>query len=128
MNTRPRKSTRLTVSLDPADVATLERIAVLQDVSLLWVIRQAIRQFADRRAADHRFQARGKRCRPITLRASHALPKNASRRLPAEELRWFGPKPAPKALETFGFPAEGRRRASIENHDVGRTQGIAGIV
>lgn len=48
MNTRPRKSTRLTVSLDPADVATLERIAVRQDVSLSWVIRQAIRQFADR--------------------------------------------------------------------------------
>ena len=35
-------------SLDPADVATLERIAVRQDVSLSWVIRQAIRQFADR--------------------------------------------------------------------------------
>jgi predicted transcriptional regulator len=46
MNVRPRKAARLTVSLDPADVEALDRIAKQKDVSLSWVIRQAIRQFA----------------------------------------------------------------------------------
>jgi predicted transcriptional regulator len=51
MNARPRKSTRLTVSLDQGDVDALNRIAQQNDVSLSWVIRQAIRQFAHRKVA-----------------------------------------------------------------------------
>jgi predicted transcriptional regulator len=48
MNARPRKAARLTVSLDPADYDALSRIAQQRDVSMSWVIRQAIRQFARR--------------------------------------------------------------------------------
>ena len=45
MTARPRKATRLTVSLDAADYDALNHIAQEKDVSLSWVIRQAIRQF-----------------------------------------------------------------------------------
>jgi len=54
MNVRPRKATRLTASLDAADVEALNRIAEQQDVSLSWVIRQAIRQFANSKTATKR--------------------------------------------------------------------------
>jgi len=47
MNERPRKATRLTVSLEEQDYRTLNEIAVARDVSLSWVIRQAIRQFIE---------------------------------------------------------------------------------
>ena len=44
---RPRKSTRLTVSLDEADYGALSEIASQKDVSLSWIMRQAIRQFIE---------------------------------------------------------------------------------
>jgi hypothetical protein len=47
MNERPRKATRLTVSLEEQDYRTLTEIALAQDASVSWVIRQAIRQFID---------------------------------------------------------------------------------
>jgi predicted transcriptional regulator len=47
MNERPRKATRLTVSLEEQDYRTLNDIAVARDASLSWVIRQAIRQFIE---------------------------------------------------------------------------------
>ncbi|RVE80788.1 CopG family ribbon-helix-helix protein [Sinorhizobium meliloti] len=48
MTERPLKSTRLTVSLEEQDYDALMQIAVARDVSLSWVIRQAIRQFIER--------------------------------------------------------------------------------
>ncbi len=47
MTERPRKATRLTVSLEEQDYRTLNEIAVARDASVSWVIRQAIRQFID---------------------------------------------------------------------------------
>jgi predicted transcriptional regulator len=47
MSERPRKATRLTVSLEEQDYRVLNEIAVERDASLSWVIRQAIRQFID---------------------------------------------------------------------------------
>ncbi len=47
MTGRTRKSTRLTVSLDEADYGALNEIASQKDVSLSWIIRQAIRQFIE---------------------------------------------------------------------------------
>ena len=47
MNERPRKATRLTVSLEEQDYRTLNEIAVARDASISWVIRQAIRQFIE---------------------------------------------------------------------------------
>jgi len=42
---RPRKATRITVSLEEQDYRLLNEIAVARDASVSWVIRQAIRQF-----------------------------------------------------------------------------------
>jgi predicted transcriptional regulator len=47
MNERPRKATRLTVSLHEQDYRTLNEIALARDASVSWVIRQAIRQLID---------------------------------------------------------------------------------
>ncbi|RWO03899.1 MAG: CopG family transcriptional regulator [Mesorhizobium sp.] len=47
MNERPRKATRLTVSLEERDYRTLNEIALARDASISWVIRQAIRQFIE---------------------------------------------------------------------------------
>lgn len=47
MTERPRKATRLTVSLEEQDYRMLNEIAVARDASLSWVVRQAIRQFID---------------------------------------------------------------------------------
>lgn len=47
MNERPRKATRLTVSLEEQDYRTLNEIALERDASVSWVIRQAIRQFIE---------------------------------------------------------------------------------
>lgn len=47
MNERPRKATRLTVSLEEQDYRTLSEIALARDASVSWVIRQAIRQFIE---------------------------------------------------------------------------------
>lgn len=54
MTERPRKATRLTVSLEEQDYRMLIEIALARDASLSWVIRQAIRQFIDARPKDHR--------------------------------------------------------------------------
>jgi len=55
MADRPRKSTRLTVSLEEQDYETLTEISVAKDVSVSWVIRQAIRQFIEKsRESDER--------------------------------------------------------------------------
>ena len=51
MTDRPRKSTRLTVSLEERDYDALAELAVTRDVSLSWLIRQAVRQFIDRAQA-----------------------------------------------------------------------------
>lgn len=48
MSDRPRKSTRLTVSLEEQDYAALADLAVARDVSLSWLIRRAVRQFIER--------------------------------------------------------------------------------
>ena len=59
MADRPRKSTRLTVSLEEQDYDALTQIALASDVSLSWVIRQAVRQFIDRpREAGGRTESR----------------------------------------------------------------------
>ena len=47
MAERPRKATRLTVSLEEQDYRALNDIALARDASISWVIRQAIRQFID---------------------------------------------------------------------------------
>jgi hypothetical protein len=47
MNERPRKATRLTVSLEEQDYRALNEIALARDASMSWVIRQAIRQFIE---------------------------------------------------------------------------------
>ena len=47
MTGRPRKATRLTVSLEEQDYRLLNEIAVARDASVSWVIRQAIRQFIE---------------------------------------------------------------------------------
>jgi predicted transcriptional regulator len=47
MTERPRKPTRLTVSLEEQDYKVLNEIAVEQDASVSWVIRQAIRRFIE---------------------------------------------------------------------------------
>lgn len=52
MADRPLKSTRLTVSLEEQDYDTLTEIALARDVSLSWVIRQAVRQFIEKSQAD----------------------------------------------------------------------------
>lgn len=48
MSNRPRKSTRLTVSLEQQDHDALAELAVARDVSLSWLIRRAVRQFLER--------------------------------------------------------------------------------
>ncbi len=48
MSHRRRKSTRLTVSLEEQDYKALADLAVARDVSLSWLIRQAVRQFIER--------------------------------------------------------------------------------
>ena len=45
MADRPKKTTRLTVSLDKADYAAINAMASRSDVSLSWIIRQAIQRF-----------------------------------------------------------------------------------
>lgn len=45
MTDRRKKTVRLTVSLDDDDYAALTTIAERSDVSLSWVIRQAIHRF-----------------------------------------------------------------------------------
>jgi len=52
MADRPLKSTRLTVSLEEHDYDTLTEIALARDVSLSWVIRQAVKQFIEKSQAD----------------------------------------------------------------------------
>ncbi|NYS26405.1 CopG family transcriptional regulator [Rhodobacteraceae bacterium 2376] len=55
MSDRPRKSTRLTVSLEEQDYGALADLAVARDVSLSWLIRQAVRQFIERaQSADNK--------------------------------------------------------------------------
>jgi predicted transcriptional regulator len=51
MASRPRKTTRLTVSLEEQDHDALAVLAVARDVSLSWLIRQAVRQFIERSQA-----------------------------------------------------------------------------
>lgn len=46
MTKRPRKATRLTVSLEEQDYRLLNEIAVAQDASVSWVIRQFIESTA----------------------------------------------------------------------------------
>ncbi len=52
MAERRKKSTRLTVSLDDADYAALNAMASRSDVSLSWVIRQAIQRFVREHGAQ----------------------------------------------------------------------------
>ena len=52
MAERRRKTTRLTVSLDEADYAALNAVASRSDVSLSWVIRQAIQRFVREHGAQ----------------------------------------------------------------------------
>ena len=52
MAKRRKKTTRLTVSLDDADYAALNAVASKSDVSLSWVIRQAIQRFVRENGAQ----------------------------------------------------------------------------
>ena len=52
MAERRKKTTRLTVSLDEADYAALNAMASKSDVSLSWVIRQAIQHFVREHGAE----------------------------------------------------------------------------
>lgn len=52
MTERRKKTTRLTVSLDDEDYAALTAIAAKSDVSLSWVIRQAIHRFVQEHGAQ----------------------------------------------------------------------------
>jgi predicted transcriptional regulator len=63
MADRPLKSTRLTVSLEEQDYDTLTEIALARDVSLSWVIRQAVRQFIEKAQADKEENGRQKDAR-----------------------------------------------------------------
>lgn len=45
MAERRKKTIRLTVSLDEADYAALNAMALRSDVSASWVIRQAVQRF-----------------------------------------------------------------------------------
>ena len=49
---RRKKTTRLTVSLDEADYAALNAMASRSDVSLSWVIRQAVQRFVREHGAE----------------------------------------------------------------------------
>lgn len=51
MSNRPRKSTRLTVSLEKQDYAALADLSVARDVSLSWLVRQAVKQLIERSQA-----------------------------------------------------------------------------
>lgn len=51
MTDRRKKTTRLTVSLDDEDYTALAAIAAKSDVSLSWVIRQAIHRFVQEHGA-----------------------------------------------------------------------------
>ena len=51
MTERRKKATRLTVSIDDDDYAALNAIAAKSDVSLSWVIRQAIHRFVQKHGA-----------------------------------------------------------------------------
>ena len=52
MEQRRKKTTRLTVSLDDADYAAVNAMASSSDVSLSWVIRQAIHEFVRNHGAQ----------------------------------------------------------------------------
>ena len=43
-----RNSRRVTLTLDPEDCRSFERIARESDVSMSWLIRQAMREFLER--------------------------------------------------------------------------------
>jgi len=44
--------TRITISVDPDDYAGMERLAENSRVSTSWLIRQAMREFLERREGD----------------------------------------------------------------------------
>ena len=69
MTDRRKKTTRLTVSLDEADYAAINAMALRSDVSLSWVIRQAIQRFVREHGAQPEL--------PLTL-AAQAGSKEAS--------------------------------------------------
>ena len=52
MAQRRKKTTRLTVSLDDADYAAVNAMASSSEVSLSWVIRQAIHEFVRNHGAQ----------------------------------------------------------------------------
>ena len=66
---RRKKTTRLTVSLDEVDYAALNALASKSDVSLSWLIRQAIQRFVREHGAQPEL--------PLTL-AEEAGRKEAS--------------------------------------------------
>jgi predicted transcriptional regulator len=46
--------TRITISVDPDDYAGMERLAENSRVSTSWLIRQAMREFLERRESDEK--------------------------------------------------------------------------
>ena len=58
MTERQKKTARLTVSLDEADYAALNAMAQMSDVSLSWVIRQAIQRFVREHGAQRELPLR----------------------------------------------------------------------
>lgn len=43
---------RVTLTVDPEDYAALEGLADRSDVSISWLVRRAVREFLERRAAE----------------------------------------------------------------------------
>jgi predicted transcriptional regulator len=49
---KEKKLTRITISVDPNDYASMERLAENSRFSTSWLIRQAMREFLERRGTD----------------------------------------------------------------------------
>lgn len=49
---KEKKLTRITISVDPDDYASMERLAEDSRFSTSWLIRQAMREFLERRESD----------------------------------------------------------------------------
>ena len=67
---RPRKTSRLTVSLEDQDYDALAQIAEARDVSLSWVIRQAIREFIEWEAPVEENEGKTRHARTTSGHAS----------------------------------------------------------
>jgi len=49
---KEKKLTRITISVDPDDYASMDQLAANSGFSTSWLIRQAMREFLERRVSD----------------------------------------------------------------------------